>query len=63
MKMFQIPASDCGHFVAGVVDGNTIDEMKADGAPEHAVVIWYKDKETMIAAMQAASAAHWPAAQ
>lgn len=60
MKTFEIPKSDCNIFVGGVVTASTIDEMVADGAPEHAIVIWYKDKETVKAALQAVANAHWP---
>jgi hypothetical protein len=63
MKTFEIPASDCGCFVGGYLSGDVIADMAENGAPEHGIVIWYKDKETMLAAMKAVQEAHWPTPQ
>lgn len=60
MKKFELPKSDCDVFVGGLLDGNVIEQMIADGAPQFGVVVWYRDKETMKAALQAVSDAHWP---
>jgi hypothetical protein len=57
MKTFELPVSDCGMFIAGVINETTFADM--DDKPEHGVVIWYKDVDTMRAAMKALMESHW----
>ena len=59
MKTFEIPKSDCGHFIGGLINGEAVDEAIADGAGNYAIVIWYKSPDAMRAAMKAVSDAHW----
>lgn len=65
MKTFTLPASDCGCFVGGILDDDTISRFHYDGngdPPKYGVIIWYKSKDAMKEAMSAVSAAHWPEA-
>jgi hypothetical protein len=55
-----LPKSDCGHFICGVLTGEEIEEMIADGAPRCGIVVWYTDPNRMRAAMKAITDAHWP---
>lgn len=60
MKMFELPVSDCGCFVAGLLDDVPKPEMpNGEEPPRFGVVIWYKTKEASKAACDAAVKAHW----
>ena len=56
---FTLPKSDCGHFIGGLLTGESVDEMIDDGAPPHGIIIWYKNPELVRVAMKAISDAHW----
>jgi len=60
MKTFELPVSDTGNFIVGVLTDETISQLRGGGSlPEHGIIVWYRDKETAKAAFQAAVNAHW----
>ena len=61
MKTFEIPVSDCGQFVGGELDDNTIAQYRdtEKPLPKHGIIIWYENSEHARAALQAVMAAHW----
>ncbi len=62
MKTFELPVSDCGCFVVGVIDETTVAGMNdlEKKMPEFGVIVWYESKEAAKAAFQAVQRAHWP---
>lgn len=57
MKTFELPISDCGFFVGGEINAGSFD--MGEPTPRHGIIIWYEDKETCKAALQAVMNAHW----
>lgn len=62
MKTMTMPVSDCGCFVGGVLDDDTISSFRSHepNLPKFGIVIWYESQEAIQAAMKAVSDAHWP---
>lgn len=62
MKTFEIPVSDCGCFVVGMIDESTVGSMNTDEKkmPEFGVIVWYESEEAARFAFQAVQKAHWP---
>lgn len=62
MKTFELPVSDCGHFVGGELTEDTIAQHRdaETDTPKYGVIVWYRGKEHVKAALQAVMDAHWP---
>jgi len=63
MKTFELPVSDCGCFVAGMISDDTIRDMREQPEmgvmPEFGVIVWYESEDAARAAFKAVQFAHW----
>ena len=62
-KLFQLPVSDCGCFVGGIIDASIFEKAPEDVPwPACGIIVWYESEDACREAMQAAMKAHWPEA-
>ena len=61
MPKFELPTSDCGCFTAGDLTGMVTPPEAPEGeeAPKYGLIIWYRSKDAIKEAYDAAAKAHW----